>query len=184
MTYNEVLSRDIPVLHPDLASRSSARIRPSKDGHWRAFLRIPKRLQYAANGNYYARTKGDGKVIWRSWTPPLAAPPALRPRGSASVVCHSLARASGGCGIPANPDLIRPLSVRVRDVAVRRGPCCGWSKAHRRVSSAHAVRDWGRLVWNRSGLRCVAPAGFGIVIRHAAPPGPGRPPGNTSAPPR
>jgi integrase len=48
------------------ATTSSDRIRPSKDGQWRSFPRVPNLLQYVSNGNYYARTKIDGKVIRRS----------------------------------------------------------------------------------------------------------------------
>jgi len=35
----------------------------SKDGKWRSFPKVPNLLQYVSNGNYYARTKINGKLI-------------------------------------------------------------------------------------------------------------------------
>jgi hypothetical protein len=38
----------------------------SKDGAWRSFPKVPCLLQYVSNGNYYARTRVNGKLIRES----------------------------------------------------------------------------------------------------------------------
>ena len=38
----------------------------SKDGKWRSFPKVPHLLQYLSSGQYFGRTKVNGKVICRS----------------------------------------------------------------------------------------------------------------------
>jgi hypothetical protein len=52
--------------HPSREQRNGGQGRSSKDGQWRSFAKVPNLLQYAPNGNYYARIKIHGKVIRRS----------------------------------------------------------------------------------------------------------------------
>jgi integrase len=40
--------------------------RPSKDGKWRSFSRVPHLLQYSSSGTYFARIKVGGKIIRES----------------------------------------------------------------------------------------------------------------------
>jgi hypothetical protein len=40
--------------------------RPSQDGKWRSFPRVPHLLQYISSGTYFARIKIKGKFIRES----------------------------------------------------------------------------------------------------------------------
>jgi len=50
---------------PPQGTKTNDLARLSNDGRERSFAKVPNLLQYVSNGNYYARTKLDGKVIRR-----------------------------------------------------------------------------------------------------------------------
>jgi integrase len=55
----------IPNQTPSGSEKRTAH-RPSKDGKWRSFARVPHLLQYASSGTYFARIKVGGKIIRQS----------------------------------------------------------------------------------------------------------------------
>lgn len=44
----------------------NGKFRPSKDGKWLSFPKVPNLLQYVSSGTYFARVKIDGKIIRQS----------------------------------------------------------------------------------------------------------------------
>ena len=66
--YPNFVSRIIPVVarKSETPSKTNRSARPSKDGRWQSFPKVPNLLQYVSTGVYYARVKVGGKLIRRS----------------------------------------------------------------------------------------------------------------------